>query len=100
MIQVQIEKHVPVAIKQKDLQKEPKIEHQGITCYHCNSSPLMGTRYMCLTCEDLNVCERCELQFQHSRSHAMAVIHEPELSPVDFIQSQAEIAKRQKAIRA
>lgn len=55
---------------------------------------------MCLICEEMNICEGCELQVQHSRTHAMAVILEPQLSPDDLIQSQAQLSERRKAARA
>lgn len=55
---------------------------------------------MCLTCEDMNICEQCELQQQHSKVHAMAVIREPSLSPDEFIESQSQQAERRKKARA
>ena len=100
MIQKQVQMYVPRAMKLQELPKTQQVYHQGITCYHCKSSPLMGTRYLSLVSPDMNICERCELQHQYSRTQAMAVIQKPQLSPEDVIRSQVEIAERQKAVRA
>ena len=41
--------------------KEDYIVHQGITCHVCGTSPIRGVRYQCTTCDNLNLCELCEL---------------------------------------
>jgi len=62
LIQSQIEKQIPIAAKQRELKEgKPLVEHHGVTCYFCKSNPLLGTRYLCLTCEQLNICQHCEL---------------------------------------
>lgn len=100
MIQSQISKQIPIAIQQKDVREKPRVEHPDVTCTICSSNPLKGTRYMCLLCEEMNICEQCEVQTQHSRTHAMAVIHEPQLSPDELIESQRQLSDRRKAARA
>lgn len=100
MIQAAVEKQVPVAIQQKDVREKNLTVHPGVTCFSCKSSPLRGTRYMCLTCENFNICEQCELQNQHSRTHAMALIHEPALEPNELIENQTMLLERQKVMRA
>ena len=68
MIQSQIEKQVPITMQQKELRSKPKVEHPNVTCSICMSNPLRGTRYMSLVSEEMNICEECELQTQHSRT--------------------------------
>ena len=43
----------------------PEVVHQGMTCNGCNITPIKGYRYFCLTCQILNLCEKCG----ESRSH-------------------------------
>ena len=70
---------------EKEVQKKEQkslVEHIDVTCTICNGNPLQGTRYICLTCENMNICENCELQqVQHSKIHAMIVVSVPELAP-------------------
>ena len=35
-------------------------EHPGISCSKCGMSPIVGNRYCCVYCNDLNFCEKCE----------------------------------------
>ena len=77
MIQSQVAKQVPISIQQKEVQSKPLVEHPGITCTICSAEPLLGTRYVCLESEEMNICEKCELQEQYSKTHAMIIIQEP-----------------------
>ena len=35
-------------------------EHPGIKCTKCGMSPIVGNRYCCVFCKDVNYCENCE----------------------------------------
>lgn len=35
-------------------------EHPGITCSKCGKNPIVGNRYCCVYCNDVNYCEECE----------------------------------------
>ena len=35
-------------------------EHPGIKCTKCGMSPIVGNRYCCVYCQDINYCENCE----------------------------------------
>ena len=43
----------------------PEVVHHGLTCNGCYMTPIKGHRYFCLTCPNLNLCEKCG----ESRSH-------------------------------
>ena len=43
----------------------PKVVHQRLACNDCKMTPIKGFRYFCLTCPNLNLCEKCG----ESRSH-------------------------------
>ena len=47
--------------KNKILQRYtiPEVGHQGVTCNGCNMTPIKGSRYFCLTCPNLHLCEKC-----------------------------------------
>ena len=35
-------------------------EHPGISCENCGMSPIVGNRYCCVYCSNVNYCEKCE----------------------------------------
>ncbi|ORZ33782.1 hypothetical protein BCR44DRAFT_1415683 [Catenaria anguillulae PL171] len=51
--------------------------HRGITCNHCGSSPIRGTRFKCSNCVDFDVCENCEAQEVHNKTHVFLKIRIP-----------------------
>ena len=55
------------------------IVHEGIKCSKCGTNPIRGIRYRCLICTDLNLCEICEINEDHSNTlnHAMIKIRRP-----------------------
>lgn len=51
--------------------------HRGITCNSCQASPLCGIRYKCSSCIDYDICERCEAQDSHNKTHVFLRIKIP-----------------------
>ena len=37
----------------------PEVVHHELICNCCNMTPIKGNRYFCLTCLNLNLCEKC-----------------------------------------
>ena len=35
-------------------------QHPGIACNKCGMKPIIGNRYCCVYCNDINYCEKCE----------------------------------------
>ena len=57
------------------------VEHRGVVCDHCSSTPLCGVRFKCSTCPDYDLCAACvdrndELQF-HNPSHLFLRLPNP-----------------------
>ncbi|KAI9152648.1 hypothetical protein H9P43_009444 [Blastocladiella emersonii ATCC 22665] len=64
------------SIAEDQARKEGYI-HRGITCNHCGMSPIRGTRFKCSNCVDFDVCENCEAQDVHQKSHVFLKIRIP-----------------------
>ena len=43
--------------------------HNGIRCDSCKISPIMGTRYHCLMCDDYDLCSTCESNNTQGKVH-------------------------------
>ena len=56
-------------------QKEKKInsleEHPGITCSKCGINPIIGNRYCCLYCNNINFCNNCENEIGYEHNHPL-----------------------------
>ena len=42
-----------------DIFPDPAYKHLGIECDSCSMLPIQGTRYKCVFCPDLDLCEDC-----------------------------------------
>src|SRR5271170_1285772 len=51
--------------------------HRGISCNKCHEEPIRGVRYHCLNCIDYDLCEYCEAEDAHFRTHTMIKIRVP-----------------------
>ncbi|KAL2755750.1 hypothetical protein ACRALDRAFT_2136175 [Sodiomyces alcalophilus JCM 7366] len=51
--------------------------HRGCGCNSCNMIPIRGIRYRCANCADFDLCENCEAQGVHNKSHIFYKIKVP-----------------------
>ncbi|XP_033106516.1 uncharacterized protein LOC117108569 [Anneissia japonica] len=61
----------------EDKARKEGVVHRGITCNTCNCSPVCGIRYKCSNCVDYDVCDRCEPQDIHNKTHTFMKIKIP-----------------------
>jgi Ca2+-binding EF-hand superfamily protein len=51
--------------------------HRGIECNGCGACPIQGIRYHCSNCFDYDLCETCEAQQVHIKSHVFYKVRIP-----------------------
>lgn len=51
--------------------------HRGVECNSCGAQPIRGIRYHCANCFDYDLCETCEAQQVHIKSHVFFKIRIP-----------------------
>ncbi|KAH7327160.1 hypothetical protein BKA65DRAFT_461766 [Rhexocercosporidium sp. MPI-PUGE-AT-0058] len=51
--------------------------HRGCACNSCNMLPIRGIRYRCANCADYDLCEGCESQGLHTKTHIFYKIKVP-----------------------
>ncbi|KAF7514142.1 hypothetical protein GJ744_004467 [Endocarpon pusillum] len=51
--------------------------HRGVTCDGCHKMPIHGIRYRCANCLDYDLCESCEAQELHIKTHVFYKIRVP-----------------------
>ena len=58
-----------------DSEKKAKIhsleEHPSVICSGCGMTPIVGNRYSCVYCNNVNYCEKCEEQNGLSHGHPL-----------------------------
>mmetsp|Transcript_18627 Transcript_18627/g.61188 ORF Transcript_18627/g.61188 Transcript_18627/m.61188 type:complete len:616 (-) Transcript_18627:259-2106(-) len=56
-----------LALLSRDLRppRRPSNLHHGVCCSRCRSLPVVGTRYRCLLCQDLDLCSSCFAHDSH-----------------------------------
>ncbi|KAL2061248.1 hypothetical protein VTL71DRAFT_7521 [Oculimacula yallundae] len=54
--------------------------HRGCACNSCNMLPIRGIRYRCANCADYDLCEGCESQGLHIKTHIFYKIKVPAIS--------------------
>jgi len=67
------------AIKVQDEKSQPVNEisiHHGVTCDICNTEPIIGIRYKCMTCVDFDMCEFCHKD-NHPKEHPLITLQKP-----------------------
>lgn len=51
--------------------------HRGINCNSCNQLPIRGIRFRCANCSDYDLCEQCEANEPHIKTHVFFKIKVP-----------------------
>lgn len=51
--------------------------HRGLECDGCGIMPIQGVRYRCANCLDFDLCESCEAQELHIKTHVFYKIRVP-----------------------
>ncbi|KAL2125243.1 hypothetical protein VTJ04DRAFT_1608 [Mycothermus thermophilus] len=51
--------------------------HRGCLCNGCGVTPIRGIRYRCANCTDFDLCETCEAQGMHTKTHIFYKIRVP-----------------------
>ncbi|KAL6859937.1 hypothetical protein ACO1O0_003961 [Amphichorda felina] len=51
--------------------------HRGCLCNSCGMVPIRGIRYRCANCADFDLCETCESQGLHTKTHVFYKIRVP-----------------------
>ncbi|TVY73160.1 E3 ubiquitin-protein ligase HERC2, partial [Lachnellula suecica] len=51
--------------------------HRGCACNSCGIVPIRGIRYRCANCADYDLCEGCESQGLHTKTHVFYKIRVP-----------------------
>ncbi|KAJ6436546.1 EF hand domain-containing protein [Purpureocillium lavendulum] len=51
--------------------------HRGCKCNTCGMVPIRGVRYRCANCADYDLCETCEAQGVHTKTHIFYKIRVP-----------------------
>ena len=52
-------------------------QHRGVECNGCGMQPIRGIRYHCANCWDYDLCESCEAQQIHHKTHVFYKIRIP-----------------------
>ncbi|KAL8699043.1 MAG: hypothetical protein Q9201_006231 [Fulgogasparrea decipioides] len=61
----------------EDQAKKDGFVHRGVNCNSCNTIPIRGIRYRCTNCHDYDLCEQCEAQQVHDKTHLFYKIRIP-----------------------
>ncbi|KAI5803857.1 hypothetical protein EDC01DRAFT_611613, partial [Geopyxis carbonaria] len=64
------------SIAQDQAQRESYV-HRGVTCNNCQIVPIRGIRYRCANCLDFDLCEVCEQDSSHPKTHLFYKIRIP-----------------------
>jgi hypothetical protein len=51
--------------------------HRGCQCNSCGTVPIRGIRYRCSNCADFDLCEACEAQGLHTKTHIFYKVRVP-----------------------
>ena len=57
--------------------KQNGYQHRGVECNGCGMQPIRGIRYHCANCWDYDLCESCEAQQIHHKTHVFYKIRIP-----------------------
>ncbi len=68
-----------INIKKKEMQSF--IQHINVTCDGCSKSPIIGDRYKCMFCPNVDFCQDCQslTNHQHNSKHPLICIRDSRL---------------------
>ena len=46
-------------------------KHPNITCSKCGMNPIIGNRYCCVYCDNVNFCDKCEEEIGYEHNHPL-----------------------------
>jgi len=67
--------YIPAAQAAVELQKN--VVHEGVVCDGCQAYPIVGIRYKCSVCGNVDFCSTCEASDMHPE-HVLCKIRRPE----------------------
>jgi hypothetical protein len=82
-------------IKLRPEQTQPVV-HQGVLCDLCNQT-IVGIRFKCVTCNDFDLCEKCEGLRTHPAEHPMVMLRTPTDLPAKLAPLMAEKSECKEA---
>eukprot|EP01029_Cantina_marsupialis_P021870 TRINITY_DN52_c0_g1_i2.p1 TRINITY_DN52_c0_g1~~TRINITY_DN52_c0_g1_i2.p1 ORF type:complete len:783 (-),score=397.98 TRINITY_DN52_c0_g1_i2:216-2564(-) len=68
---------------------EDPVVHLAVTCDGCQEGPIIGVRYKCAVCDNLDFCEACEVDGIHN-GHPLLKIRTPGQAPTAIIVSMKD----------
>jgi hypothetical protein len=73
-----------LAYNSRLLKSISKIEHKNIKCHDCGISPIIGCRYKCTICKNMDFCQVCE-EKNAEHGHPFIKIREPDREPLNIV---------------
>eukprot|EP00808_Paulinella_micropora_P022506 g53510.t1 len=73
--------------------------HLGVSCSSCGLGPIVGARFVCTVCRDLNLCGQCEQDGNHPASHHLCKLKTPVQQPATATRAFASARDGREAIR-
>ena len=61
----------------EDSARRENYVHRGVMCNGCRVQPIQGIRYSCANCPDYDLCEDCEVQQIHIKTHIFYKVRIP-----------------------
>ena len=61
----------------EDSARRENYVHRGVMCNGCRVQPIQGIRYSCANCPDYDLCEDCEAQQIHIKTHIFYKVRIP-----------------------
>ena len=65
--------------KMKNIKENMDIIHDGVSCDGCGSKCIVGNRYKCTICENLDYCEKCLKNNASKHKHPFIKIYHPKM---------------------
>lgn len=56
------------------------VSHRGISCTGCKESEIAGMRWVCLQCQEVNMCSICYMSRKHNTEHEFGRVTHPDSS--------------------